>query len=153
MSRLVIPVRWQGIVTGWQARYFGDDKKQSKYISAKFRNGPFFNMVTPGNKSNTVILVEDIISSHIIGRYVPCIAVLGSPAMIPSALVHLIKDDYDHIIPWLDADKAKTAIGWSKRLQAIYGVKSNPIFTRTDPKDTPEDGIKIILDIHHETMR
>lgn len=83
-----------------------------------------------GIHSPYLILCEDIVSAIKIGRTSSAKACLGTA--LP-ANIHEIAKNYDRIDVWLDPDKRLEALTMSNILKQ-FGIKSEPIFTKNDPK-------------------
>lgn len=106
-------------------RYFSSDRKyrtQGKKQNSKKIWG------TPNEK---LILCEDVLSAIKIGRTSNAKALLGTSPNY-AFLVSQAKN-YDRIDVWLDPDKRMDSITISNTLKQ-YGIKSEPIFSKNDPK-------------------
>ena len=118
----------------WQGKHFGN--YGLKYLSKGKKP------LTIYGKSDTIILVEDVLSAIKIARLSPeycAMPLLGSSLSVPheERLRNLSKTI--HI--WLDKDKAKQGIKMSRNLKQ-KGIKSRTIITDLDPKEYNEGEIK-----------
>jgi len=121
----------------WQARNFAETAK-TKYFS----QGPIHDLIYICGEeigSDTIILVEDLISAIKIGRSYPCMPLWGSEASKP--LITRLKGMFKTVLVWLDSDKWKNAIKISKSCQ-IYGLKAAAIYSEKDPKKYTDIEIK-----------
>jgi hypothetical protein len=130
-SRLVFPYFDSTGLLAWQGRYLGDDPDKAKWFSQGNLNA-FYHIV--GNtKSRTVVLVEDIVSAIKVGQ---CGNVAASPLFgshVSTKRILYLKHFYDTILVWLDMDKAKESVKFSKTARD-FGVMSRSIITEKDPK-------------------
>lgn len=134
MNRLILPIYKDDQLVYWQGRNLGVcDKKNPKYINSKKKKGEdcYFNMCDNTGMTDTICIVEDIISAVKVGRACDSIALLGS--YIPMNLIRYIVH-YDQILIWLDYDKQKESIQFSKRLRELTGKDIRCIITEQDPK-------------------
>jgi hypothetical protein len=153
MNRLILPV-YKNDAAGtaklvyWQGRNLGViDKKNPKYINSKKKKGEdcFFKTDVYSSDKSRLCLVEDIISAVKVGRACDSIALLGS--YIPMEIVRLLTEQrcivpYDQILIWLDYDKQKESIQFSKRLRELTGKDIRCIITEKDPKEYSTEEIE-----------
>lgn len=99
----------------------------------------------PVYDDNVVVLVEDIVSSIIVSRYCPSIALLGSPSRLSPDLLDVLAERFSGVLVWLDPDKRKTAMTLRKQIVTVTGVPTSVILSDDDPKDTPEDTMRRLL--------
>ena len=117
----------------WQGRHFG--KYGLKYLSKGKKP------LTKYGNSDTIILVEDVLSAIKIARLSPkycAMPLLGSSLSIEHEEV--LRDLFKTIHIWLDRDKAKQGIKMSRNLKQ-KGIKSRVIITDLDPKEYNEGEI------------
>lgn len=137
-DRLVFPVYQYGSPIYWQARGFNADK--SKWINQKLvgRNQIYF-YPTPRPTTDTVVLVEDMISAIKVNRVVDTIGLLGS--YIGDDLIINLAKQYRRVVIWLDADKGEYSLAKVIRYRS-FGLSVDRIFTPVDPKNYTEQTIK-----------
>lgn len=130
MNRLILPVFNElGNCVFWQGRHLGDySKNDPKYLSVQAKGQDKTFEIQNGN---SVTIVEDIVSAIKVSRYGSAIALLGS--YIPDSVMERLKK-YNTVNIWLDADKYKEAVGYSKRLRE-FGHNVTTIYTEKDPKE------------------
>lgn len=131
-DRLVLPVRDEnGRLVYWQGRYFGLDKRQSKYINTKSSRGNIW--FDTGGDFPITVLVEDILSAIAISRTgkARAIALLGS-FISDNLIVKLLSEDRQ-VCVWLDRDKRCDALVFTKRLN-VFGITAKTVSTVKDPK-------------------
>ena len=109
---MIMPVRTSypdGRLLMWQGRGFNPKRYHT--------GGPCDDVIhVIGNeKSDTIILVEDLISAIKVGRYYTCIPLFGSAVSV-NRLNRLVKLTNTSIGIWLDSDKAKAAMEFRQRL-------------------------------------
>lgn len=95
-----------------------------------------------GNKTDTLVFVEDVISAVKVGRVATAVPMLGAS---------VLKDwwkyakPYKNVIIWGDRDKAGQNIVQAKRAGEILGKKVKVIITEKDPKEFNTNEIKNYL--------
>lgn len=148
MNRLILPVYKDDKLVYWQGRNLGVvDKKNPKYINSRKKKGEdcYYTQVKRGAYNQTICIVEDIVSAVKVGRVTDSIALLGS--YIPMNLIRYIvaspyTKGYDQILIWLDYDKQKESIQFSKRLRELTGKDIRCIITEKDPKELSTEEIE-----------
>ena len=88
-----------------------------------------------------VVLVEDILSAMKVGRYAPCVALLGTN--ISDEIILALKKNYDSIVIALDEDATDRAWYFKKKYGLVMPIKVAPL--QRDPKDMSEQEIKEII--------
>ena len=110
----------------WQSRSF--KSIGPKYLS----NGA--KPLTVYGQSDTIVLVEDILSAIKIARVKDvCAAPLLGSSLATHFEPELVKN-YQTVYVWLDRDKAKNAVRIKNRLKGL-GLQSRAIITHLDPKE------------------
>lgn len=143
MSRLFIPIfNISKKLIYYQGRYLGLDKPKIKYLNVRSNVKLIYKEVLNAT-SNDIVLVEDVVSAIKVGRVATSWALLGS--YIPLELILRLMDTDGQVYVWLDPDKAKEAVRYSKQIRSITGKVCKPIFTEKDPKDYTTDEIVEIL--------
>lgn len=148
MNRLILPV-YKGVAGAadelvyWQGRTLGEpSKKNPKYINSRKKKGEdcyFKAMYGAPYPHASICIVEDIVSAVKVSRACDCLALLGS--YIPTNLIRYIVA-YDKILIWLDYDKQKESIQFSKRLRELTGKDIRCIITEQDPKEYSTEEIE-----------
>ena len=121
----------------WQGRHFG--KYGMKYLSKGKKP------LTIYGESDTIILVEDVLSAIKIARLSPeycAMPLLGSS--LSSEHEEVLRDIFKTIYVWLDRDKANQGIKMSRNLRQ-KGMNTKSIITDLDPKEYTEGEIKTWL--------
>ncbi|MGL4336095.1 MAG: hypothetical protein ACRCST_04310, partial [Turicibacter sp.] len=95
-------------------------------------------------KSDTVVVVEDIVSAIKCNRYVNALPLFGS-SLTTKILSNLTK--FVKIFIWLDADKMKNSMEAVNLLQQIHPCVSC-IFTTSDPKECSDEEICKYLEVN-----
>lgn len=90
----------------------------------------------------TLVIVEDIVSAIKVGRQRRTMPLFGSSLSLRRAL--RLRYLANNIIFWLDADKFKESVDFSKQLQ-MYGIECRSIFTEKDPKTYSDEQINDFL--------
>lgn len=92
---LIFPIISNGEIAAYQQRFF-----PSKMFYSKNLNKYIFDC---GNHGNTLVIVEDYISSIRIGEIENCLWLAGT-ALTKSLISYIIKNYYN-VIVWMDGDK------------------------------------------------
>lgn len=131
----------QKTIIAWQGRYFGNKEKYPKYLTYGTKNMlTMFPCANPS--SNTVSVVEDVISAIKVSRVMDAIALLGSHLSLETA--NRLSKLYSGLVIWLDPDKHKAGIEFQARYSPLFdSVKV--VYTERDPKEYNTDEIKEIL--------
>jgi len=131
LNRVIFPVYDGNSLVTWQGRYLGEpDPKIPKWFNQRTKSKKH-NYFKVKRGSNTLVIVEDILSAIRVGRVVDCYAVLGS--YIPDELIKEISRVYSEFRIWLDYDKLKASLRYQKKFQML-GLKCKVISTLLDPK-------------------
>lgn len=146
LDRFIIPVWRDGEMIGYQARYYGDDTSQPKYIT-RYKDSPDLWVDINHTCHKKVVIVEDMFSAIRVSRFCPALALLGLE-MSDSCLSHIC-NNYDSALVWTDYDSPavrKKGIVIKERLTMV-GVDGNVLIGKgiTDPKNLTDSEIKDIL--------
>lgn len=115
----------------WCARNFG---MGAKYITSGSKP-----ILKYGNNSDTVILVEDIISAIKVGRQFTAIPMLGSMPL-ESILSHL--KGFKNVMVWNDRDLAVKSVKTARNLSERLGLRVKVVISPNDPKEYSDLDIK-----------
>jgi hypothetical protein len=128
---------------GWQGRYFGNDKHHPKWFTKGYIRD-FIKVVNLQKaRESGIIYVEDIVSAIKLGRITGACPVFGS--FIPKThSIRLNKMGIDKFTVWLDPDKYKDALKFSKQITEL-GFSSRVIRSDLDPKEHSMNEIKELL--------
>lgn len=143
-KRLILPVFNDTKLVYWQGRnLFKATKDNPKYLNIRQSGAKnvFFKRCCERHSdifSNTLVVVEDIISAIKVGRYFNSLALLGS--YFPIDILNEFKD-YDTIIIYLDSDKWKTSIKAAKHFNQITGKRFIVRYHEHDPKELSDEEI------------
>lgn len=124
--------------TFWEAR---NPEKKPKSI----QNGkkPFFPLINLEDETNTLVIVEDLISAICVGRYFSSLPLFGS-FIRPEWIGEITKSKlFNRVFVWLDEDKTQTAIDISRKISILK--PSYVIRTKEDPKAIFEEEMREIL--------
>jgi len=127
-------------LVAYQYRYFGDNPKHPKWVSTGVNDNLLYIQGAP---SQTLVLVEDIISMDKVSKVQQCLCLFGSN-ITNNRLANLFLFNYKKIIIWLDPDKDRESINFFTTCLHI-GFDCQTIFTAKDPKDYSIEEIKEIL--------
>lgn len=120
----------------WCARNLG---KGVKYLTSGVKP-----IIKYGNNSDTVVLVEDIISAIKVGRQFTAIPMLGS---MPSGAILNHLQGFKNVIVWNDLDKAKESLKTARNLSERLGTRVRVIIKPLDPKEYSDLDIYNIINI------
>ncbi len=138
-----------GILKGWQGRYFGTDKSKPKWWNqGNLRDLDWLIKPKYNLDNKDIIIVEDIVSAIKVGRLYNCKPLFGS--YIDISTIYNIYKDYN-IFLWLDLDKRLESYKVSSKLNTI-GISSRVIVTKNDPKDYSTDEIRSIIGERKSTL-
>lgn len=96
-----------------------------------------------GSATESIVLVEDILSWHKVGQVAPCLCLFG--VKIGDDVVKKLLALKQPIIVWLDRDQLSLLAPKINRLQALLGASVSFVSTDKDPKMFSLDEIKEIL--------
>lgn len=123
----------------WIGRYFGPNKDHPKYLTYGIKKELFHLL---GTQSNTVVVVEDMVSAIKVSRQECCMPLLSSD--INKYQLFRLSKMFDNIVIWLDPDKRQHAIKLSKRAESFFrGVRI--VYSDADPKELTDGQIKELL--------
>lgn len=136
--KLIFPIidKELGYLQAWQYRYFGDNPKHPKWVGYGI-NDSLIHIVGMG--SNSLVLVEDLISADKVGHITPTLCLFGSNISL-KRLATLKTLGYTEIVIWLDWDKKEYAIKAAQLAQSI-GLQARVIHTKLDPKEYDYESI------------
>jgi hypothetical protein len=130
-------------MAGYQARYFGDDTSQPKYIT-RYKDSPDLWVEIGAGGGPMVVVVEDMFSAIRVSKFCPALAMLGLHLSDSAALE--VSNHYTTAIVWTDYDSPKVrkkGIEILNRLTMV-GVDANLIVGEgvTDPKNLTDEQIE-----------
>jgi len=114
-----------GNLVMWQARYFGDNPSHPKYIT---RGVPADVLHILGRPSDSIVLVEDLLSAIKVSRVAAAMPLWGSH--ISANLIQRISLEYSSAILWLDYDKRVEAV----EMAIGKAIPIKVVITKHDPK-------------------
>ena len=134
-DRVILPV-YEHIIAKklifWEGRYLGTpDRDHPKYMKVSESNRKDIYFIADGNKSETVVLVEDILSAVRVGEVTDCYAMLY--AFVPDIVVWTLSKLYKNIIIWLDPDKQSDMVDYVLRYRS-FGLNVHIMISALDPK-------------------
>jgi len=122
----------------YQGRYFGDNKEYSKYHT---RGAKDFLCIL-GPKTDTITVVEDILSATKVSKVTTVLCLFGSSINTDTA--KRLCRIYRNLVIWLDMDKSKEALQYRNRYLPLFN-EARVIMTPLDPKEYSTDEISRIL--------
>lgn len=130
MARVILPIYDRaGKLLGTQARAVMPGQKP-KYLTSMPAPAVFYTHCT-----ETVVLVEDILSAIRVGVHASCIALLGTCTPVHIVLPRLQENGHTSVLCWFDPDRAgdKAWDTMSKQLQ-LAGYAVRRVRADKDPK-------------------
>lgn len=122
----------------WEARSVNPEA-QPKVLSSGEKPFVLFGEGDP------IVVVEDVVSAIKVSRVCTALPLFGSH--IPGDwMVRLAKMRPLRVVFWLDGDKAKDCLKYSKKFNLLYPF-SKAVSTEKDPKDFGEEDIKRIVGV------
>jgi hypothetical protein len=138
---LIFPIEYEGTTLGFQARNFNKQKPYKWFT--KFNKKDLLRIY--GKPTQTLVLVEDIVSAIRISKYLSTAPLFG--AMISDRMFLKIKTNvFDQVKIWLDQDKVKEALLYAQRAREL-GINASCILTEEDPKCHTNQELVSILGI------
>lgn len=134
-KRLILPVYDASGLIYWQGRNLGKVTKENpKYLNIRQSGAKnvYFKIHRHNSvQSDTLVIVEDILSAIKVGRYYNSLALLGS--YFP---LDILKEfsDYKKVFIYLDSDKWKESIKAAKRFNQLTGKQFIVKYHEKDPK-------------------
>lgn len=143
LNRVILPVFEGDELVYWQGRRLSADKVEPKYINvrASSRDGIYFKIRTAN--SDLTVIVEDILSAIAVAR-----AGYSTLALLGSYANHSLRNHLttERVKFWLDTDKRKESIKFSKTLRANGFTCSSVLLHTKDPKEYSTEEIKSTLE-------
>lgn len=141
-SRIIFPIfNPNDQLLAWQGRYVGTGNriKWRSYGNLK----DILHILSPKD-SDTLILVEDIISAIRVSLNSVCSMPLFGSHVSTQTWLRLRQQGYKHTIVWLDKDKQLESIKFAKQGRDL-GMDVRSVITEKDPKEYSNEEIKNIL--------
>lgn len=136
-QRLIFPYFDDTGLLAWQGRYLGEEENKAKWFSQGDLK-QILHILHPAQKSDTIILVEDVISAIRVSQFADCMPLFGS--FISTTMMLRLAKRYGIILVWLDKDKEKDSYKFSKQLRDL-GRISHSVVTDLDPKELNNEQI------------
>ncbi len=89
--------------------------------------------ITIGEPTNCVVLVEDVISAHKVGRVTAAIPLFGT--VVYPAHIRLLRYLGLPIVLWLDKDQQGTTYKKANQISMLTGLSCSVVHTDKDPKE------------------
>ena len=139
---LIWPLRFDGDLFAWQARNLNGDRPKPKYIT---RGSMQRRLIVLGDKdaSDTVTVVEDVVSALKVSRHTPTLPLFGSDCSLLTLVSLSVR--FKNICLWLDMDKGSEAVEIAGRASQLGFKNTHVVFTKRDPKDHSDEEIKAQL--------
>lgn len=131
---------------GWQGRYFGDNPKHPKWIGhGNFKTVAMVWKPLTEPKDNSIIIVEDIISTIKIQRIYNSNCLFGSSIDYSKYITLYNKYKPKELVLWLDKDKMKESYQFCYNLNKL-GLKCRVVSTDLDPKFYSTEQLRRIIE-------
>lgn len=133
-ERLIFRVEYNGTLAFSIGRYTGvaDPAPRKWYTWGDPHKHCHVVRPTGEGQSNSIVLVEDLISAHKVGQVATCIPLFGT-RWHPCHLYYLI-NEAKPVILWLDKDQANTVKGKALQLEQLLNQPVTVVSTDKDPK-------------------
>lgn len=139
---VVLPVfDKDGLLLMWQSRYFGPNKGYPKYLTKGYK-GDILHILGEF-PSDRVVVVEDLISAVVVGRWENAMPLWGSTIHLKT--LRQLARYYGQLAIWLDANKLSTAVKARGPARLLF-QKVQVINTVDDPKYLNPDQLKKYLE-------
>ena len=93
--------------------------------------------------SNSIVLVEDIVSAHKVGQITRCIPLFGTNVF--DSVVSCLRLYKSPVIMWLDKDQQDYARKRAMKLSMLTGCDTRFVFTDKDPKELSIKDIEEVI--------
>jgi len=134
-QRLIFPYYIEGELQAWQGRYFGNENKPKWFTQGDIDN----ILYTLGKPTQTICLVEDIVSAIKIASHIHSSPLFGSH--ISNNRFTRLSRYYKDVYIWLDPDKRKEAIKFASKGR-LFGLDCKVIVSDRDPKEHTHEEIQ-----------
>lgn len=129
-ERLIFPVYSNKKLVMWTGRYFGESGTAPKYFTKGKRND-VLHVIESEVKTDSVVVVEDIVSAIVVSRVQSAVPVFGSN--IPLEHARTLSERFWDLSIWLDPDMKRSSLKQALKLEPFFrSVKC--IFSDKDPK-------------------
>lgn len=140
-ERLIFPCfDLYGNLVIYQGRYFGNSSETPRY-STRGQVESCYHIL--GGHSNTIVLVEDVISAIKVARVQQAMPLFGSQISLDR--IKKLSDLVPKLVIWLDADKARYAVQ-SKMKASPFFDEVACVITLKDPKEYSTREIQAFLE-------
>lgn len=140
--------RWQRVIfpyfdstglLGWQGRYLGLDKTKPKWYS----QGDLKSIlhIVGNQKSNTCVIVEDVISAIKVGHLQTVAASPLFGSHLSATRILQLKHLYDTLLIWLDPDMRVKSSKFAQQVLQL-GLNCRTIYSEVDPKECSDMEVK-----------
>lgn len=131
---------------GWQGRYFGDNPKHPKWIGhGNFKAVAMVWKPLTEPKDNSIIIVEDVVSTIKIQRLYNSNCLFGSSIDYSKYITLYNKYKPRELVLWLDKDKRKESYQYSLNLNKL-GLPCRVVSTDLDPKFYSTEQLRRIIE-------
>ena len=139
-------VCWEIGNSCWQGRVFDKESKKKYVSSGKIHEVPTL-LYGPRGTRDTVVLVEDYISSIRVSDHLCCMPLFG--CTIGLETLQGLTKTFKKVIVWLDADKLDNARKICLNANMV-GLDCRVLFTPKDPKEYTNDEIEQFLGVFND---
>jgi hypothetical protein len=130
-QRIIFPIIISNTLEGWIGRAVDPNIIPKVYTRGKLHESTY---IIGNLASRTIILVEDIISAiKVAGTYEYAVSPLFG-SHISTRRMLILRRYFDRIIIWLDKDKEKESVKFTKKAQE-FGISCRSVITDNDPKE------------------
>lgn len=142
-ERLILPLYRGSDVEGFQARYFGDETDQPKYITRYKNSGDFYQNFPARSATDDglCVIVEDMLSAVRVAKQFNAVCLYGTE--MSDKCLDLVVNSYERAIIWTDYDNyvvRKKGTAMRRRLTSL-GIDAKILMSVTDPKHYTDEEI------------
>lgn len=138
---IVVSVDSEQNVIFWQGRFF--PKQEPKVIGFGQKDHLKFGGTETG-LPDVLIVVEDFVSAIKVNRFQTCLCLFGSH-IPPELVLRLRKLGYKKLVIWLDPNKSKESLSFSRRYSTLFSSGCTSIISTKDPKEHSNNEIQEYL--------
>jgi len=143
-QRIVFPIIINKELVGWVGRSVDPDRVPKALTFGRLHE---YTYILGNLASKTIVLVEDLVSAmRVAGTFEYAVCPL-SGSHVSTRRMLVLKRYFDEVIVWLDKDKEKESVKFSRKAKE-FGINARSVITDLDPKEYTDSEILSYLTNH-----